>query len=938
METGQERLEVAENMSVRSETQNVPEPVRSASPNMSTSKTSKEADLEAEFRRLCGDTEDTQHLKEQLERQAKELEELRALRERCARQDQELRELRERPEHSRVPHAAVMEVDTPERQMPDWLRNACHTAGVDAADAQKELAGPWSCDNENRLRISGRGLAGDENQMTPYLKYIALPEVQPYSGKDNAYSFKNFLDAFELKYPRESWADSELCALFRSKLVGKAKSQYESLPKHERKGGYQVLVEAMKRECKAEQRTNKVVALGELKRLRKMEGQSVSEFCVELERLTRQAYPELDERALQTERAQILYDQLVHWRDSYHLLEALESEQGAYDKLKETAKRIERRNMTLKRVTSGKPTPDRHPSERGGEYRPKREQIGSLAPIGETQKDRTVSGKGPTCYKCRGTGHFARNCPNAENKTKTGKNKGTTSLSTRLAEAGCRMIDAKRRREGKSATCPLFGDKMVTEVEILGIKVSALLDTGSEISIVPGNVLLRAKRNGCDIDTLVREHEIDRSKRVYDASGVLMKFITIIEASVKDRRGSPQITIPMYVSNSNDRMIILGTNALASLGYQLVCRGTPYKMRPQECPTRFWSQTEKMEEDKQRVALVSQRTYLPPSAVGWVKLTGCEQGRDWMLNSSADLIHAGVCRADGDGMVTVPVVNRSDEPIVFRPGDTVGHWEEEESEWVKATANDLPTDMLALGKKQLPKTERLSKLRKLLAENRSDGKLWPKLWKIIKENNTVFAVEDVELSQTSLVKHEIDTGDTAPIRQRTRPVPIGARAEFKEIIRSLLERGIIERSTSPWASPVVLVKKKDGSIRLCVDYRELNKVTRQDAYPLPAIDVMLQSLQGKRYFTTLDMCSGYWQIPLSNDAKEKSAFTTSEGLFQFTVLPFGLCTSPAEFQRLMDRVLGDLKDREVFVYIDDILIATESEERHYDVLLHVLRA
>ncbi|EYC09496.1 hypothetical protein Y032_0060g3150 [Ancylostoma ceylanicum] len=246
--------------------------------------------------------------------------------------------------------------------------------------------------------------------------------------------------------------------------------------------------------------------------------------------------------------------------------------------------------------------------------------------------------------------------------------------------------------------------------------------------------------------------------------------------------------------------------------------------------------------------------------------------------------------------------------------------------------------MLTLGKKELPRTERLMKLRKTLAENRTDGKLSARLWNIVKQNNSVFAVEDLELTQTSLVKHEIDTGNTVPIRQRTRPVPLGVRAEFKEMIKGLLERGIIERSTSPWASPVVLVKKKDGSIRLCVDYRELNKCTKPDAYPLPAIDVMLQSLQGKRYFTSLDMCSGYWQIPLSEDAKAKSAFTTAEGLFQFTVLPFGLCTSPAVFQRMMDKVLGKLKDQEIFVYIDDILVATESEDRHYEVLMQVFKA
>ncbi|VDL85106.1 unnamed protein product [Nippostrongylus brasiliensis] len=118
-------------------------------------------------------------------------------------------------------------------------------------------------------------------------------------------------------------------------------------------------------------------------------------------------------------------------------------------------------------------------------------------------------------------------------------------------------------------------------------------------------------------------------------------------------------------------------------------------------------------------------------------------------------------------------------------------------------------------------------------------------------------------------------------------------------------------SNTKWASPVVLVRKKNGSLRLCIDYRQLNKCTKHDAYSLPGIDVMLQSLQGERFFRTLDMASGYWQIPLSETAKKKL---------------------------LMDTVLRDLKDKEVFVYIDDILIATETEERHYEVTQKVIEA
>ncbi|KAK6030415.1 hypothetical protein OSTOST_03452 [Ostertagia ostertagi] len=180
---------------------------------------------------------------------------------------------------------------------------------------------------------------------------------------------------------------------------------------------------------------------------------------------------------------------------------------------------------------------------------------------------------------------------------------------------------------------------------------------------------------------------------------------------------------------------------------------------------------------------------------------------------------------------------------------------------------------------------------------------------LLKEFNDVFAVTDAELTQTDLVVHEIDTGDHKPIRQKTRPVPIAARKEFKETIKDLVGRGIVERMGVSGG----FGKEERCTLRVCIDYRELNKVIRQDSYPLPKIDTVLQCLAGKKVFSTMDLASGYWQIRLSEDAKRKSAFTTSEGLFQFTVLPFGLSTSPAVFQRMMDMVLKGLElEDEVF--------------------------
>ena len=138
-------------------------------------------------------------------------------------------------------------------------------------------------------------------------------------------------------------------------------------------------------------------------------------------------------------------------------------------------------------------------------------------------------------------------------------------------------------------------------------------------------------------------------------------------------------------------------------------------------------------------------------------------------------------------------------------------------------------------------------------------------------------------------------------------------------VTEMLTGGQIEPSDSPWSAPVVLVTKKDGGTRFCVDYRRLNLATVKDAYPLPRIDDTLDMLAGKRWFSTLDLASGYWQVSLSPEARCKTAFATHSGLFQFRVMPFGLCNAPPTFERLMDQVLQGLRWSRCLVYLDDII-------------------
>ena len=169
------------------------------------------------------------------------------------------------------------------------------------------------------------------------------------------------------------------------------------------------------------------------------------------------------------------------------------------------------------------------------------------------------------------------------------------------------------------------------------------------------------------------------------------------------------------------------------------------------------------------------------------------------------------------------------------------------------------------------------------------------------------------------VQHEIETNEARPVRCGPRRLaPAGLRRE-QDCVREMLTGGQIEPSDSPWASPVVLVTKKDGSTRFCVDYRRLNSLTVKDAYPLPRIDDSLRLLGNQQWFSTMDLASGYWQVAMSPEAKRKAAFVTNEGLFQFRVMPFGLCNAPATFERLMDRVLCGMRWSRCLVYLDDVI-------------------
>ena len=194
------------------------------------------------------------------------------------------------------------------------------------------------------------------------------------------------------------------------------------------------------------------------------------------------------------------------------------------------------------------------------------------------------------------------------------------------------------------------------------------------------------------------------------------------------------------------------------------------------------------------------------------------------------------------------------------------------------------------------------------------------LEKVLIEYQDVFVGPDGRLGRTDLVKHKIDTGSSDPIRLPPRRTAYAQKKIIEEQLESMTKQDIIEPSNSPYAAPVLLVTKKDGSVRFCVDYRRLNAVTKKDAYPLPRIDSCLESLAGAKWFSTLDLASGYWQCVMDENSKEKTSFATHKGTYAFKVFPFGLCNSPATFSRLIDIVLNGCLGEKCLCYLDDVII------------------
>ena len=229
---------------------------------------------------------------------------------------------------------------------------------------------------------------------------------------------------------------------------------------------------------------------------------------------------------------------------------------------------------------------------------------------------------------------------------------------------------------------------------------------------------------------------------------------------------------------------------------------------------------------------------------------------------------------------------------------------------------------------------------KLLLELlRKDGHLdklkkWPpglalRFERMLMEHHNIFLLERNEIGCTDAAEHVIKLLDTEPFKEHFGCIAPPLVEEVREHLQEMLDRGAIWPPQSPWCNAVVLVRKKDGGLWFCIDFRRLNSRTKKDAYPLPRMQETMESMVGTQFFSTMDLKLGFWQVKMAKDFQQYTAFTVgSMGVYEFLRMPYRLCNAPATFQRLMQNCLGELDLTYALIYLDDVIVFSRTKEEH----------
>lgn len=437
---------------------------------------------------------------------------------------------------------------------------------------------------------------------------------------------------------------------------------------------------------------------------------------------------------------------------------------------------------------------------------------------------------------------------------------------------------------------------------------------------------------------------------VFDANGKPLTLEGCIKLDVEV--GKCRVTASFIVCRHLQVGTILGTDFTNLHVHSIMCRDGFVEMKDGSQAEIIRQRAGKDEDAPVKRVLtsplirVAEQIRLAPGSQTWVKVTSKKRGEVYIEPAPRRAHRPGLNPANGVVMVRpdVPfwilVANTSAVPILLPKRAIVGIARESPN-WIAPTAFTLQT--LLLGKtndSHCPPNEETAAPPSNSVDDIDLSRFPAEHHDRVRKMLSRFApMWDGKLGTIEATEHAIDLEpDSVPFRQP--PYRAGHRdREFEESeIKKMLKEKVIRPSHSPWASPVVLAPKGDGSLRFCVDYRRLNAVTKRDSYPLPRMDDCIDSLGEARYFTTLDANSGYWQLPMREKDIPKTAFVTHSGLYEYLRMPFGLKNAPASFQRALDIILSGHNWKTCLVYIDDIIVFSKDAESHIQDVETILTA
>jgi len=535
-------------------------------------------------------------------------------------------------------------------------------------------------------------------------------------------------------------------------------------------------------------------------------------------------------------------------------------------------------------------------------------------PVTSTQNDRKkTTGPPYVCFGCGEPGHFRRDCPHLQSDERN------YSHTAKPPDQVRGVLDGSYESEGK----------VYLRARIDGRIRYCLLDTGCELTVIPAKLVGKRKL-----------YQANKSLIAANGTQIPISGWTTLQAYV----GNSLLEINGLVTE-HVQDIMLGIDWLQEnrilwdfVRKEVIIEGQRHRLCTRQS-RHVWC----------RRIMVGEDTVVPPMSQMDLSTKAVHDGLA-IGEQSSSLTWATVPTECKDGLLVarsimpnrvkelpVRVMNVTEEPVKLSRGTfitglqpvTPVQTERQEMSTVQGHGGD--------DKKSQATDEEIIEIVMAKVHESVSQDTRERLTAMLHKYSSVFSKGDWDLGWTDIVTHNIDTGDHKPIRQPLRRYPPLHLQAIDRQLEDMLQQRVIEPASSPWASNIVLAKKKDGTLRCCIDFRQINEITRKDAYPLPRTDQCFDALAGSAWFSTFDLRSGFHQVCLAPEDADKTAFITRRGMFRFRTMPFGLCNAVATFQRLMDLVLRGLNLDICLVYLDDIILFSVTQEQHIERLEMILR-